>query len=549
MVRNKKVFEATLKALKAHAIQDGVYDIRRHFVEDEQRFSKFSLRLDDFLLDFSKCGVTFHTLKLLDNLAIAADVLGRREEMFAGKPINTIEKRSVLHVALRLSADEVFMLGERNIVQDIQAVLAHMENFSEMVRHGNYKGHSGQRITDIVNVGIGGSDLGPAMVTSALKSYHDGPRCYFVSNVDSAHISDILANLNPETTLFIISSKTFTTAETMTNALVARQWIHSSLGEEAISTHFVAVSSAIDKALEFGISSSKVFKLWDWIGGRYSIWSAIGLAVMLAIGSKNFRLFLEGAQKMDQHFKNAPLHENIPIRLALLGFWHRVICGYSSRAVIPYAQRLIRFPSYLQQLDMESNGKQVSLDGKPITFSSCPVVWGDTGTNGQHAFFQLLHQGTDIIPVEFIVFVKGHEQNLHHMHDMLVANCLAQSRALMTGRNFEDVQRIIIKNGMNKNEASNLALHKSFQGNRPNIILIQDLLTPFSLGRLIALYEHRVFVEGVLMNINSFDQWGVELGKELADELLLAIHRKNKKNNYDSSTLGLLEHIQERRMK
>ncbi|WP_409361429.1 glucose-6-phosphate isomerase [Bartonella heixiaziensis] len=546
-IRNEKAFEAALKALRGHATKDGVSDIRRHFREDEQRFSHFSLRLDDLLFDFSKCGVTFKTLQLLDDLAVAADVLGRREAMFSGKAINTTEKRSVLHIALRLPVDEVFILDGHDVVQDIQNVLARMERFSEMVRDGSYKGGSGERITDIVNIGIGGSDLGPAMVTHALKPYHDGPHCHFVSNADSAHISDTLAVLNPATTLFVIASKTFTTAETIANAQVARQWICSHLGEEAVDTHFVAVSSALDKVAEFGIDSSRVFRFWDWVGGRYSIWSAIGLVVMLAIGSRNFRQFLNGAQHMDQHFKTAPLHENIPIRFALLGFWHRVICGYSSRAVIPYAQRLARFPAYLQQLDMESNGKQVSLDGKALTFSSGPIVWGDSGTNGQHAFFQLLHQGTDVVPVEFILFIKGHEQNLYPMYDMLVANCLAQSKALMKGRSVEDARRILVKSGIDECETDNLALHKSFQGNRPSIILVQDLLTPFALGRLIALYEHRIFVEGILMNINSFDQWGVELGKELANELLLILRGENKAKNRDSSTLGLLAHIQARR--
>ncbi|WP_455482179.1 glucose-6-phosphate isomerase [Bartonella sp. B35(2025)] len=548
LIRNEKAFETALKALKKHITKDGVSDIRQHFLEDEQRFSRFSLRLDDLLFDFSKCGVTFKTLQLLDDLAIAADVLGRREAMFSGKAINTTEKRSVLHIVLRLPANKVFMLDNCDLVQAVQAVLSHMKKFSEMIRDGSYKGNSGERIVDIVNIGIGGSGLGPAMVTSALKPYHDGPRCHFISNADGAHISDVLSVLNPATTLFIIASKTFTTAETMANAQVARQWISSHLGEKAVCTHFAAVSNALDKVAEFGIDPSRVFEFWNWVGGRYSIWSAIGLVVMLAIGDKNFRQFLKGAQQMDQHFKTAPLHKNIPIRFALLGFWHRVICGYSSRAIIPYAQRLARFPAYLQQLDMESNGKQVSLDGSPLNFSSGPVVWGDSGTNGQHAFFQFLHQGTDVIPVEFILFVNGHERNLRPMHDMLVANCLAQAKALMKGCSVEDARRILVNNGIDECEADNLAFHKSFEGNRPSIMLIQDLLTPFSLGRLIALYEHRIFVEGVLMNINSFDQWGVELGKELANELLSIIRGENKANNRDNSTLGLLAHIQSRRL-
>ncbi|WP_102830567.1 glucose-6-phosphate isomerase [Bartonella bovis] len=549
MVRSERAFEVALKALKRHITEDKVCDIRRHFAEDKQRFTRFSLKLDDFLFDFSKCGVTLNTLQLLDNLAITADVSGKCKAMFSGEAINVTEKRSVLHIALRLSTDEVFMLNERNIVQDIHTVLTRMEKFSEMVRCGNYRGYSDKKIIDIVNIGIGGSDLGPVMVTNALKPYHDGPRCHFVSNVDGAHIVDILADLNPETTLFIIASKTFTTSETVANAKVARQWISSHLGKEAVKIHFVAVSSAVDKVIEFGIDSSRIFEFWNWVGGRYSVWSAIGLVVMLAIGGQNFRQFLKGARQMDEHFKTAPLHKNIPIRFALLGFWHRVVCGYSSRAVIPYAQRLVRFPAYLQQLDMESNGKYVSLDGKPIDFSSGPVVWGDAGTNGQHAFFQFLHQGTDIIPVEFILFVKGHEPHLSHMHDILVANCLAQSEALMKGHIIKDSWDTVVNNTINDSEANNLALHKSLKGNRPSIMLIQDLLTPFTLGRLMALYEHRIFIEGVLMNINSFDQWGVEFGKELANELLPVIRGKAKANNRDSSTLGLLAHIQARRIK
>ncbi|WP_455475896.1 glucose-6-phosphate isomerase [Bartonella sp. B17] len=548
MIRDEKIFEGVLKALKEHAVRDKVCDIRQHFAKDEQRFTNFSLKLDDLLFDFSKCGVTLNTLDLLDNLAVVVDVLGRREAMFSGELINATENRSVLHTALRLPAHEVFILNKRDVVQDIQAVFAHMENFSETVRNGSYKGSSGKSITDVVNIGIGGSDLGPAMVTSALKPYHNGPYCHFVSNVDSAHIADILADLNPETTLFIIVSKTFTTTETMENARVARQWISSHIKEKAVGKHFVAVSSAVDKVTEFGIDSSRIFEFWDWVGGRHSIWSAVGLIVMLAIGGQGFRQFLEGAQQMDQHFKSTPLHKNIPIRFALLGFWHRVICGYSSRAIIPYAQRLACLPAYLQQLDMESNGKNISLDGKSITHSSGPVTWGGSGTNGQHAFFQLLHQGTDIVPVEFILFVKGHESNLCHMHDMLVANCLAQSEALMKGRSIDDARHAIINDGTYESKAGDLAIHKSCTGNRPSIMLIQDQLTPFTLGRLIALYEHRIFVEGVLMNINSFDQWGVEFGKELANELLPVVRGKNKVYNRDSSTLGLLTHIQERRI-
>ncbi|ALE02821.1 glucose-6-phosphate isomerase [Bartonella ancashensis] len=549
MLLNERDLEQNLVALKQHAMQNKVCDIRQHFLEDKQRFAHFSLSFDDLLFDFSKCGVTTDTLRLLDNFAVAAGVLDRRDAMFAGEAINTTEGRSVLHTALRLSPHESFILDGCDIAQDIQAVLSQMEQFSREVRSGCYKGYSGEKITDVVNIGIGGSNLGPEMVIGALKPYHDGPRCHFISNVDGAHITDILADLNPRTTLFIIASKTFTTVETLKNAQITQQWICTHLGAEAIKTHFVAVSCATKKVIKFGIDSANIFKFWDWVGGRYSVWSAIGLIIMLAIGEQRFHQFLEGARQMDQNFKRSPLDKNIPIRFALLGFWHRVICGYPSRAVIPYAQRLARFPAYLQQLDMESNGKNITLDEKPITIPSGPVIWGGVGTDAQHAFFQFLHQGTDIVPVEFILFVTGHETHLHHMHDMLVANCLAQSEILMKGRSYKNSDDGLVNKQENNGEAENLVFYKSLRGNRPNIIILQDLLTPFSLGRLIALYEHRVFVEGILMGINSFDQWGVELGKEFADKLLPEVRGEKKNGSHDGSTLGLLEHIQKRRTK
>lgn len=547
MARNEDTFQQTLTHLKKHAADPVTLDIRAAFANDPQRFDKFSLVLDDLLLDFSKCAVHAKTLDLLSDLAKAADVFGHRDAMFEGQPINTTEQRSVLHIALRAPKEEAILLDGHNIVDDVQDVLTRMEAFVNSVRSGDYKGEKGHAITDVVNIGIGGSDLGPAMATLALKPYHGDLRCHFVSNVDGAHIADILAPLDPQTTLIIVSSKTFTTAETMANALVARQWVANAMGNAAVRRHFVAVSTALDKVADFGIDPSLVFGFWNWVGGRYSVWSAVGLSLMMAIGPEQFRQFLAGAHAMDKHFKEAPIVRNLPIMLGLIGFWHRVVCGYPSRAIIPYEQRLSRLPAYLQQLDMESNGKSITLTGDKVKFSSGPVVWGEPGTNGQHAFFQLIHQGTDIIPVEFIAAVNGHEVNLNYQHDMLIANCLAQGEALMMGRTADAVKKRLEEQGMEEADAQALCAHKSFSGNRPTVTIFHDILSPFALGRLLALYEHRVFVEGVLMNINSFDQWGVELGKELANELLPMVAGKVEAEGRDSSTLGLLAHLKTRK--
>lgn len=547
MARDEAQFQAALSTLKHHAGNDAPFDIRKAFADDAKRFDEFSLKLDDLLFDFSKCPVSSKTLQLLEKLAKAADITGRRDAMFAGEPINVTEDRPVLHVALRAPAECKVLLGEKNIIPEIQSVLTRMGEFSNAIRNGVLKGEKGHPFTDIVNIGIGGSDLGPAMATMALKPYHNGPACHFISNIDGAHIADTLGSLNPASTLFIVASKTFTTTETMTNALFARQWIADALGETAVGRHFAAVSSALDKIADFGIDESRVFGFWSWVGGRYSIWGAIGLPLMLAIGPEQFRRFLAGAYIMDEHFRQAPVTANIPIMLGLLGFWHRVICNYPTRAVIPYEQRLARLPAYLQQLDMESNGKRVILEGSPVTTATGPVVWGEPGTNGQHAFFQLLHQGTDIIPVEFIISVNGHEPGLQLQHNTLLANCLAQAEALLCGRSAQAACTRMTEQGMGEAEAKKLAPHKTFPGNRPSITIVQDILTPFALGRLIALYEHRVFVEGALMHINSFDQWGVELGKELAGFLLPMVEGERPTDTQNASTSGLLAHIQTHR--
>jgi len=543
MARDKAQFQAVIDALKARP----TVNTRQAFVKDSKRFAQFSLNLDDLLLDFSKCALDKHTIKLLEALAVAAGVSKKRDEMFAGVAINTTEDRAVLHTALRLPENASLILNGHDIVPEIQNVLHHMECFAEDVRKGNITGAEGNAFTDIVNIGIGGSDLGPAMVTAALKPYHDGPHCHFVSNIDSAHIADTLGVLNPATTLIIIASKTFTTHETMTNAHVARQWIAAALGEQAVTQHFAAVSTAFNKVADFGIDATRTFGFWNWVGGRYSVWSAIGLPVLLATGSGHWRQFLAGAHKMDEHFRHAGISTNLPIMLGLINFWHRVVCGYSSRAIIPYEQRMARLPAYLQQLDMESNGKSVTVQGKPVSMPTSAVVWGAPGTNSQHAFFQLLHQGTDIIPVEFIASVNNHEPHLQHLHDMLLANCLAQAEALLQGRELETVCAQLKDQGMPKAMIRKLGPHKVFSGNRPSVMLLQDILSPFNLGRLLALYEHRTFVEGVLMNINSFDQWGVELGKELAETLLPALENRKETGSYDASTLGLIAHIHAQR--
>ncbi len=521
-----------LKNLKAHR-KTSALDLRKAFVKDAKRFASFSVKADDLLLDYSKCTVTSKTMSLLFALAKAAKVEAARDHMMRGDMINTTEHRAVLHTALRRPKSEMVFVNGHNVVHDVHDVLEAMSRFATDVRRSHIK--------DIVNIGIGGSDLGPAMVTLALAPYHDGPRTHYVSNVDGAHIADTLKTLNPATTLFIIASKTFTTIETMTNANTARKWIAQALGEDKVGEHFAAISTAIDKVKAFGISEKRIFGFWDWVGGRYSIWSAIGLPVMIAIGPKHFMDFLHGGHAMDTHFAKAKPHENLPLIMGLLGVWHRNACGHASRAVIPYDQRLSRFAAYLQQLDMESNGKHVGKDGKPVKTTG-PIVWGEPGTNGQHAFFQLLHQGTDVIPVEFLIAAEPHEKDMAIHHTLLVSNCLAQSQALMKGRTLKEATAQLLAAGKSKAEAAKLAPHKVFEGNRPSLTLAYKKLDPFTLGRLIALYEHRVFVEGVIWGINSFDQWGVELGKELATGLQPAVEGKQVEG-LDSSTIGLLGHL------
>ncbi|TWG94870.1 glucose-6-phosphate isomerase [Mesorhizobium sp. J18] len=535
-------FGSALEALERNHQEVASMNLRAAFADDPARFEKFSLSMDDMLLDYSKCAVTQETMQLLAELAGAAQLEKRREAMFAGERINTTENRAVLHTALRNLSGDPVMLDGKDVMPDVKAVLAAMGEFATAIRDGSASGATGKAITDVVNIGIGGSDLGPAMATLALAPYHDGPRAHYVSNVDGAHIADVLKPLDPETTLFIVASKTFTTVETMTNAATARRWIADRLGADAVIRHFAAVSTALDKVADFGIAEDRVFGFWDWVGGRYSLWSAIGLPIMIAIGPENFRRLLAGAEAMDRHFREAPLLENMPVVMGLLGYWHRVFCSYPARAVIPYDQRLARLPAYLQQLDMESNGKRVALNGAVVAPTG-PLVWGEPGTNGQHAFFQLLHQGTDVVPVEFIAAAEGHEPELKEHHDLLLANCLAQSEALMRGRSHEEALEQLRAKGMKEAEAKALAPHRVFPGNRPSVTILYRRLDPFSLGRLIALYEHRVFVEAQLFGINAFDQWGVELGKELATGLLPVVEGKAGAGDRDSSTAGLVARI------
>ncbi|SIP96136.1 glucose-6-phosphate isomerase [Rhizobium sp. RU33A] len=522
-------------------------DLRAAFAADPERFSRFSASFDDLMMDYSKCAVNDEVLDQLEQLLATAGVAEKRDQMFSGAPINFTEGRAVLHTALRNRSNRPVLVDGRDVMPDVNGVLDAMGKFAEGIRSGEMKGATGKAITDVVNIGIGGSDLGPVMATLALSPFHDGPRLHFVSNIDGAHIADTLKTLAPETTLFIVASKTFTTIETMTNAQTARAFIAGALGEAAVGHHFCAVSTALDKVAAFGIDQSRVFGFWDWVGGRYSIWSAIGLPLMIAIGPDNFGDFLAGGHAMDEHFRNAPFRQNLPMLLGALGVYHRNVLGYQTRAILPYDQRLARFPAYLQQLDMESNGKSVTIDGKPVQGASGPVVWGEPGTNGQHAFYQLIHQGTSVIPAEFLIAANGFEPELRHQHELLIANCLAQSEALMKGRTLAEAKSQLTAKGVADEEADFLAPHRVFSGNRPSITFVYEQLTPFTLGRLIALYEHRVFVEGVVFRINSFDQWGVELGKELATGLLPVVQGKVAATGHDSSTVGLVSALSERK--
>ncbi len=511
---------------------------------DDRRLQSFAAETDGMFLDFSKTNIDMEALSMLLELAKAAGLAEKRDAMFRGDRINSTENRSVLHTALRSSGKGPLVVDGRDVMPDVETTLEDMSTFANGVRAGLVTSASGDRFADVVNIGIGGSDLGPAMATRALAPYRDGPRCHFVSNVDGAHVTDTLRKLDPATTLIVIASKTFTTIETMTNAATALGWLRSALGED-VSGNLAAVSSALDMTSEMGVPSERVFGFADWVGGRYSLWGPVGLPVMLAIGPDDFRDFLSGGAAMDAHFRSAPFERNLPVLMGLVGVWHRNVCRYPARAVIPYDQRLARLPAYLQQLDMESNGKRVAIDGRVLEQPSGPVVWGEPGTNGQHAFFQLLHQGTQVTPVEFLLAAEGHEADLEEHHDLLKANCLAQAEALMVGRSFDQALEVAAGLGFEGPARHCQAAHRTFPGNRPSTTLVYPRLTPFTLGQIIALHEHRVFVEGAIWGINSFDQWGVELGKELAKTLLPMVQGLSERKT-DPSTRELIRRLAQR---
>ncbi|MDX8348791.1 glucose-6-phosphate isomerase [Cognatiyoonia sp. IB215446] len=524
--------------LIAHHVQ--VADRRFETLVDAERAESFSAQVGDMILDYAKTNIDAEGCRLLFALLDEAGVAAKRDAMFSGAPINETEGRAVLHTALRnLDGGPVHVDGV-DVMPEVRATLDRMASFASQVRDGDFTGQGG-KITDVVNIGIGGSDLGPAMAVKALAPYHDGPRCHFVSNVDPADIAGVLRSCDPATTLVIVASKTFTTIETMTNARTARAWMQEHVSDSG--AQFAALSTAADKTADFGIDPSRVFGFEDWVGGRYSMWGPIGLSLMIAIGPDAFRAFLRGGQAMDQHFQAADWQENLPALLAIVGIWHNQICGYATRAVLPYDNLLSRLPAYLQQLEMESNGKGVSIDGADLGLPSGPVVWGEPGTNGQHAFYQLIHQGTRVIPCEFLVAARGHEDDLHHQHQLLVANCLAQSEALMRGRDL-DTAREMVAAKFTGDELERQARHRVFPGNRPSVTIAYPQLTPFVLGQIIALYEHRVFVEGVVLGINSYDQWGVELGKELATTLQPVVEGTQQVDGKDGSTAALVRFLQ-----
>ncbi len=516
-------------------------EIKSLFKNDDNRFQDFTLSLNNIVVDFSKNKITDKTLNLLISLANECDLKEAIPAMFSGEVINHTEKRAVLHTALRNRVNDPVLFEGENVMPEINEVLSKMKSFSGKVHAGEWKGFSDKKIESIVNIGIGGSDLGPVMVTEALKPYKvDGIETYFVSNVDGTHIAETLKKVNPETTLFLVASKTFTTQETMTNAHTARTWLLDFYkNEKSIASHFVALSTNAKSVAEFGIDTNNMFEFWDWVGGRYSLWSAIGLSISLTIGFDNFEKLLDGAHAMDNHFKNASFEKNIPVVLALIGIWYNNFYGFESEAILPYDQYMHRFAAYFQQGNMESNGKYIDNAGNKVKYETGPIIWGEPGTNGQHAFYQLIHQGTKIIPCDFIATAKSHNPIGDH-HPKLMANFFAQTEALMNGKTKDEVVNELEQSGLSKDAIDKLAPYKVFEGNRPtNSILVKEI-TPYTLGSLIAMYEHKIFVQGVIWNINSFDQWGVELGKKLAGEILPELTDNNEVTSHDSSTNGLI---------
>ena len=517
--------------------------MRDLFDADPRRFSRFSCQGCGILLDYSKNRITEETLSLLHALARERQILARRDAMLAGEHVNVSEDRPALHVALRDNPQRPVCRVEPSVHRAVEAVLERLGGFAEDVRCGRWRGYTGKPISDVVNIGIGGSDLGPKMVCRALEPYaNSGLRTHFVSNVDGTHLAQTLQGRSAESTLFVVCSKTFTTKETLLNARSARDWLVAQLGDEdAVARHFVAVSTNLEAVNAFGIASKNMFEFWDWVGGRYSLWSAIGASIVLQVGMPAFRDLLAGAHAMDRHFRDAPPEQNLPLILALIGVWNANFLGADSLAVLPYDQSLEHFPAYLQQLDMESNGKSVRFDGEPVAHTTGPVLWGAPGTNGQHAFYQLLHQGTRVVAADFLVPAQSHHPTGEH-HRILLANCFAQSEALMRGKRAKEVREEIVAAGVVGPQVGALLPHKVFEGNRSSNTLLFKTLDPYTLGALIALYEHKVFLQGALWQVNSFDQWGVELGKQLAGVIAAELGREGTTTDHDSSTNGLIDH-------
>ena len=531
---------AAWKALNEHFAQND-FELRTLFQYNPERFNQFSVQREHYLFDYSKNLIDEKTFTLLQNLAEECDLKSAIKSMFSGEKINETEDRAVLHTALRDFSDKEILVDGENIKPGIKRVLNQMKTFSEKIISGEHKGFSGKEITDVVNIGIGGSDLGPVMVCSALKHYKTRLNAHFVSNVDGNHIAEVLKNLNPETTLFIIASKTFTTQETMTNAASAKNWFLKSGKQEDVEKHFVALSTNTEAVKKFGIAEENIFEFWDWVGGRYSLWSAIGLSIVLFIGYENFEELLKGANETDIHFQTADFKENVPILMGLLGIWYRNFFDAGTYAILPYSQYLDRFPAYLQQGDMESNGKCVDRNGHFVEYETGPIIWGEPGTNGQHAFYQLIHQGTELIPADFIAYKKSLNVISDHQ-EILLANFFAQTEALAFGKNETEARAELKQSGLSEEEVDRLVNYKVFHGNTPTNSLFFKELTPYSLGQLIALYEHKIFVQGIIWNIFSFDQFGVELGKVLAKKILTEIKSDDKISSHDSSTNGLIQY-------
>lgn len=537
------------RALVDHQHTMATQHMRDLFAADAQRFARFSLQVDEILLDYSKNIITATTMERLIALARHARVQEWAQRMFAGEKINITEQRAVLHIALRNRSGQPLVIDGHDIMPEVHEVLTQMRDFTTRVRSGTWRGYTDRVIRDVVNIGIGGSDLGPAMVTEALRPYaKEDLRVHFISNVDGTHIAETLRTLNPATTLFIVASKTFTTQETLTNAHTAKAWLLRTLHDPAaVAYHFVALSTNTQAVEAFGIDSRNMFAFWDWVGGRYSLWSAIGLSIALSIGMDNFESMLAGAHAMDQHFIHAPPERNMPLILGLLGVWYGNFWGAQTHAILPYDQYLRRFPAYFQQGDMESNGKRVARDGSSVDYTTGPIVWGEPGTNGQHAFYQLIHQGTHLIPCDFMAAVSSHNAIGHH-HEILLSNFFAQTEALMRGKTTEEVRAELQSNGWQAADIARILPHKVFPGNKPTNSIMYEKLTPRTLGALIALYEHKIFTQGVIWNINSFDQWGVELGKQLAQTILPELQSSTATTTHDSSTNGLINFYKQKRV-